>query len=291
MSRFRHRIDRRAPGTSRAAVCTKANVNAGKRCRVPSQTNRQRRWSMSGWNVVGVAGADAAVEAIGRDHDVGVELARGGDVIRDVGVVDQFDAQRLAPRLQDVEQALAANAAEPVTAARDRASLEMDVDVVPVIEGIGDVARRLWVGGREVVQRLVGEHDAPPERVARPVAFDHAHDVAGVRLPEQQREIEAGGAAADAKHAHGRVTFLQPQANPRRRYLQIEYLRPKLNPVKPAGRAVNRTCGLCRPAHWPRRSSFLASKSSAPAPNGGNHATRSALPTMAAARVRPARVA
>ncbi len=91
----------------------------------------------------GIARADAAVESVPGDHDVGTERARRSDVVGNVLLEGQFDAQRLAPRLQDVQQALAADAAEPVAAAGDRASLEMDVDVVPVVEGVGDVARRL----------------------------------------------------------------------------------------------------------------------------------------------------
>ena len=95
----------------------------------------------------------------------------------DVVLERELDAERLAARLQDVEQALAADAAEAVAAARDRASLEMDVDVVPVVERVGDVARGFRVGGGEVAERLVGEHDAPAERVVRPVALDHPHHV------------------------------------------------------------------------------------------------------------------
>ncbi len=93
----------------------------------------------------GVTRADAAVETVGRDHDVGGELARGGDVVGDVVLEDELDAERLAARLQDIEQPLAPDAAEAMAARRDRAALEMDVDVVPVVERVGD--RRAAVSG------------------------------------------------------------------------------------------------------------------------------------------------
>ena len=155
-----------------------------------------------------VARADAAVQAVRRDDDVGTEVARGGHVVRDVVLESQFDAEFFAARLQDVEQALAPDAAEAVATGRDRVPLEVDVDVVPPVERAGDRASALRIGRLEVAERLVGKHDPPPERVVGPVAFDDAHDVVAVRLLEQKAEVEAGGAAADAKDAHGNPRFV-----------------------------------------------------------------------------------
>ena len=148
--------------------------------------------------------ADAAVEPVGGDHHVGVERPGGGNVVLHVVLEGQLDAERLASRLQDVEQALAPDAAEPVAAALDRASLEMDVDVIPVIERSGDLVRRFRIGRGQVAQRLVGKHDAPPERVIGPIALRHPVHVARIGLLQQQSQVEAGGTAADAEHAHDR---------------------------------------------------------------------------------------
>ena len=118
--------------------------------------------------------AHAAVDAVAGDDDVGAELARRGFVVDDVLLVQQLDAERLATALQDAQQPLAADAAEAVAAGADRPPAEMDVDVVPVVERVGDLARRLRIGGFEVAERLVGEHHAPAERVVGAVALEHA---------------------------------------------------------------------------------------------------------------------
>ena len=67
----------------------------------------------------GVLAADAAVEAVAGDDEVGVGVRSSADL--HVGLETQLDAERLAARLQDVEQALPADAAEAV-AARDGSS-------------------------------------------------------------------------------------------------------------------------------------------------------------------------
>ena len=149
-----------------------------------------------------VARPDAAVEPVGGDDEIRCECTRRLDIVPDLGLEYELDAERLAALLQDVEEALAADAAEAMTAGRDRRAAKMDVDVVPMVERAGDLGRRRRVGRLEVAHRVVGEHHAPAERVVRAVALDDANDVAGVCLLEQQREIEAGGAAADAKDSH-----------------------------------------------------------------------------------------
>ncbi len=201
---------------------------------------------------VRVPGADPAVEAIGGQHDVGAELARDGDVVGDVLLEYLLDAERLAARLQDFQQALAADAAEAVAAGGDRAALEVDVDVVPVVERSGDRVRSLGVGDREVAERLVGEHDAPAERVAGPVALDDPHRVPRVRLLEQQRGVEPRRAAADARHAHVPPPFgsrdrVAAHVLPRSPVPDRSYFRTKRPGVK---RRMRRSRG--RPTRPPR---------------------------------------
>ena len=94
--------------------------------------------------------ADPAVEAIGGHHHVRIECTRRCDIVGHIVLEHEFDTQRFAARLQDVKQALAADAAEAVAAARDRASLEMDVDIVPAIKRADDFARRFRVRRSEV---------------------------------------------------------------------------------------------------------------------------------------------
>ncbi len=185
------------------SVSSNANVNASNRFFVPSQTKRHRRGVHLRPEDVRVARADRAVDAVAGDHEVGVVLRRDDALVGDVGLEHEPDAELLAAGLQDVEQPLAADAAEAVTARRDLAALEEHVDVVPVVERLQDRPRGGLVGGDEVAERLVGENDAPAERVVRPVALDDDDFAARILLLHQQAEIQAGRPAADACDVHG----------------------------------------------------------------------------------------
>ena len=55
--------------------------------------------------------------------------------------------------------------AKPWPPERDDAAADVDVDVVPVREAGRDALERRGIGARKVLQRLIGEHDAPAERV------------------------------------------------------------------------------------------------------------------------------
>ena len=116
-----------------------------------------------------VAGADGAVDAVGGDDQVGV-----GKILR-VGrlVEQQFDPEGAGAVVQEHEEGAAGAAAETVAADAVDGAPDVDLDVVPVGEGVGDGAVAGGVGGGEGVQRLVAEHDAEAERVVRAVALDH----------------------------------------------------------------------------------------------------------------------
>ena len=148
-----------------------------------------------------VLGTDAAVEPVAGDDEVGVDVRR---VVLHVGLEHQLDAQLLAACLQDVEQALAADAAEAVATRAHLVAADVHLDVVPVVEGVEDLRRGVRVGSLQVAERLVGEHDAPAEGVVGPVALDHGDVVRRVLALHQKREIQAGRAAADADDLHER---------------------------------------------------------------------------------------
>ena len=150
----------------------------------------------------GVTGADAAVEAVAGDDQVGVVLRGERLVVGHVGLKHQLHAQLQAPVLQDVEQPLAANAAKAVAGGAHAAALEKHLDVVPVVERIADERGRGRVGGLQVGQRLVGQHHAPAEGVERSVALDHRDAVGGILLLHQQGEIET---AANAEDVHVKI--------------------------------------------------------------------------------------
>ncbi len=95
---------------------------------------------------VGVALADAAVEAVAGDDQVGLVLRGNGLVVGGVGLEHQIDAKREAALLQDVQQLLAADAAEAVASRAHLAALEEHLDVVPVMELVADERRGVGVG-------------------------------------------------------------------------------------------------------------------------------------------------
>src|SRR5207247_2662119 len=99
--------------------------------------------------------------------------------------------------------ALAPDAAESVAAGGDRAPPEVHVDVVPVIERLVDFAPGLGIGNFEIAHGLVGEHHTPAEGVIGTIALHHGYVVRRVALFHKEREIQAGGATADADDAHG----------------------------------------------------------------------------------------
>jgi len=155
----------------------------------------------------GIAAADAAVQAVAGDHEVGLVARGNGLVILHIGFKHQVHAQCDAAVLQDVEQPLAANAAKPVATRAHTAALEKHLDILPVVEGVANQLRADRIGRLQVAQRLVREHDAPAKGVKRAVALDDGDLMRRVLQLHQQREIQTGGAAAQAKNVHECVLY------------------------------------------------------------------------------------
>ncbi len=147
----------------------------------------------------GILAADAAVQAITGDDQVGIGVLL---VTADIGLEDQLDAQVFAAPLQDVEQPLAPDATKAMAAGAHLVAADMNLDVVPVVEGIEDVSAGHRVGRTQVAQRLVGKDHAPAEGVVGPVAFDDADVVRRVLQLHQQGEVQAGRATTDADDLH-----------------------------------------------------------------------------------------
>ena len=153
----------------------------------------------------GVTGADAAVEAVAGNHQVGAVLRGQGLVVGHVGLEHQLHTQLQAAVLQDVEQPLAANAAKAVAGGAHAAPLEEHLDIVPMVERIANQRGCGRIGRLQIRQRLVRQHHAPAEGVERPVALHHGDTVRWVLLLHQQGEIKACGAAANAEDVHGKI--------------------------------------------------------------------------------------
>ena len=77
-------------------------------------------------------------------------------------------------------------------------------DVVPIGEVLayGRCAHRIVA--RHVAERVVGEHDTPPECGVRGVAFEHRDLVARIAKLHRDREVQTSRAAPEAQHLHRR---------------------------------------------------------------------------------------
>ena len=96
------------------------------------------------------------------------------------------------------------DAGEAVAGGADHAPFDVDVDVVPMRECARDLGLGLRVGAGQILERPIGEDDAPAEGVGGPVALEDRDFVAPVLLLHQDREVEAGGPAADDGNPHRR---------------------------------------------------------------------------------------
>src|SRR5690606_6855648 len=92
---------------------------------------------------------------------------------------------------------------KPMAAATHAAALVMDLDIVPMIERIADLARGNRIGLFQVFQGCIGKDHAPAERVIRAVALHNRHIVSRIGKLHQQTEIQAGRPSSYAHDFHG----------------------------------------------------------------------------------------
>ena len=144
--------------------------------------------------------AHRAVDAVGTDDQVGVAM-RGEPGI--LGLEADADAERRGALLEDLQQLQPAEAREAVPRRGERPALVVDVDVVPVGEARRDVAVARFVRLPEVVERVVRQHDAEAERVVGAVPLDHLDARVRPAFLDEDREVQAGGTAADHIDFHG----------------------------------------------------------------------------------------
>ncbi len=143
--------------------------------------------------------ADPGVHAVGGDDEIGVGKLQIG---LDLPLEHQLHAEPLAAPLQNVEQMLAPDADEAVAGRAQALALEQKLDVVPMVEGVGDLGGALRIRLADRLHDLIGEHDAPAERVVGPVPFDDGNVVLGMPALHHQSEIEPRRPSADANDPH-----------------------------------------------------------------------------------------
>src|SRR6202044_2865757 len=91
-----------------------------------------------GPELIGVSVTDLRIETIGRHDEIGV---REFKVRTDVAIEQELNPQRLATPLQDVQEMLAADADKAVTRRALPRAFEDELDVVPMVERVGDLRR------------------------------------------------------------------------------------------------------------------------------------------------------
>ena len=149
----------------------------------------------------GVLAADARVDAVAGDHQVGVGVVGVADRPRSRRRASTPSAsQRACRMLSSFLRPMPTKPWPPERIVRPLNCSSMSSQCAnDGLDRVGGVA----VPFAHVVHRRVGEHHAPAEGVVGPVALDDGDVVrCAPQLLHQQREVQAGGAAADADDLH-----------------------------------------------------------------------------------------
>jgi hypothetical protein len=153
-----------------------------------------------GAEVVGVAGAQRAVDAVGGHDQIGV----GQVVSRDFALELQPYAQGSGPFGEDLEEAVAADAVALVAGLGGRQVPDAGDTVAPAHRVLVDGLRRLRVVLPELVEQSAPVRDTPAVGRALGVALVDGDVVGRVLTLQQDGEIQTGGPASDTGdlHAH-----------------------------------------------------------------------------------------
>jgi NAD(P)-dependent dehydrogenase (short-subunit alcohol dehydrogenase family) len=152
--------------------------------------------------MVGEAFAHAAVDAVARDDQV---AALEGREVVDVVFEHDLDPELLRALLEEQQKGTARAATEAVAADPPHVPFEVDLDVVPVGERVGDRPVARQVARLEGLQRLVGEDDAEAERVVGPVALVDRDPRVGPTRFDQDGRVQPRRAAAEDRDLHDPV--------------------------------------------------------------------------------------
>ncbi len=146
--------------------------------------------------------AEAAVDAVGENDEIGIGKAR---FVVDLDLELQTNAELAGALLQDQQQLAPRTAAKAVAADTMHRAAEVHGNVIPIGEFLGDAA----IAGRivffEIVQRGVGKHHAEAEGVVGAITLIDRDLGLRPLLPEQDRGVKAGRATTDDRDLHARL--------------------------------------------------------------------------------------
>src|SRR6266576_566993 len=152
-----------------------------------------------GLEVLDISVAEAAVDAVGQHHEIGIGKA---GLVLDVGFEHQGDAEFARPLLQDQKQLATRAAAEAVAADPVHRAAKVHGDIIPIGKLLGNAAIARGIVFLEIVQRGIGKHHAKAEGVVGAVTLIH-RDLGGWSLLfKQDRRVETGRSATDDRDLH-----------------------------------------------------------------------------------------
>src|SRR6266404_696315 len=138
--------------------------------------------------------------AVGCDHKI---VVGGVHVwIGDFFLKHQPHAEAGGTLLEYLKKFHSGNAAKSMSARRQLAIFEINVNVVPVAEGLRNSGVALRIGLPESVHGFIGKHDAPSESTVGLVALDYGDVPRRIGLLRENREIKSSGTAAQANNFH-----------------------------------------------------------------------------------------
>src|SRR5882724_3764119 len=152
-----------------------------------------------GLEVLDISVAEAAVDAVGQHHEIGIGKA---GLVLDVGFEHQGDAEFARPLLQDQKQLATRAAAEAIAADPVHRAAKVHGDIIPIGKLLGNAAIARGIVFLEIVQRGIGKHHAKAEGVVGAVTLIHRDLGVWPLFFKQDRSVETGRSATDDRDLH-----------------------------------------------------------------------------------------
>ena len=150
--------------------------------------------------MIGIQRANPTVDAVGSDDEVGV--GEGIEAI-DAAAIIERDPYGFGAAAEDVEKSVPPDADEAMAGRTEDMIFEIDLDIIPVRQGVHGLPGGLFVGSEEIIHRAIGEDDTPAKGVTPGVLLDDSDVVGGVGFLHQDREEQPSWSSTNANDFHG----------------------------------------------------------------------------------------
>src|SRR5207237_2077559 len=115
--------------------------------------------------MLGELSTDSAVDSVGSDDQIGFDVRNGVDLAAE----SKLNAQVARSRLKNVEQLLARDATETMSAGCDTSPVNENIDVIPMREVLRYRAIRRLIVTAKILERLIRKNNTPTECLVRAV--------------------------------------------------------------------------------------------------------------------------